>query len=562
MSIKNKLVTAFTIILVLLTGMGIISIIFLSRVNSTSTIIANEVIPRINVASHINYDVARFRSYEYEHIVLTSVEDMDALELRMKDLKNEVNQYLEKYQSYNAEDVKPVKEEWDKYLAEHDKLIRLSRAMDTENSIITIKGDSKTAFDNIEKALNALIEASQKNSIETSLKGDAMYKSISRIVFIVVIVSILFGISMTVFITFSVTKPIKVLKLRLQELVERGGDLTQHIQLKSRDEIGQLANAVNQFIDNIRGIIIEVNQSVTGVEGAAFNVRDCLGVLSQNVDESSATIEELSAGMEETAAAAEEVNASSADIENASVSLAERAQQGADAVSKINSRAAVLKKEALESQTAANILYENAKVNLEEALKKSEAISQINVLSQGILEISEQTNLLALNAAIEAARAGEAGKGFAVVADEIRKLAEDSKNTVSEIQRVTVEVLSSVTSLSANSKTIMDFFDTTVTKDYQGMVNIGVAYGNDGVFVNDLVSDFSATSEELTATIEGIIRAISEVAVTVNQGAAGTQDIAQRITEIVNLVEEVNTQMNISLENSLKLKLAVNKFMV
>ncbi len=434
--------------------------------------------------------------------------------------------------------------------------------MDTENSIITIKGDSKTAFDNIEKALNALIEASQKNSIETSLKGDAMYKSISRIVFIVVIVSILFGISMTVFITFSVTKPIKVLKLRLQELVERGGDLTQHIQLKSRDEIGQLANAVNQFIDNIRGIIIEVNQSVTGVEGAAFNVRDCLGVLSQNVDESSATIEELSAGMEETAAAAEEVNASSADIENASVSLAERAQQGADAVSKINSRAAVLKKEALESQTAANILYENAKVNLEEALKKSEAISQINVLSQGILEISEQTNLLALNAAIEAARAGEAGKGFAVVADEIRKLAEDSKNTVSEIQRVTVEVLSSVTSLSANSKTIMDFFDTTVTKDYQGMVNIGVAYGNDGVFVNDLVSDFSATSEELTATIEGIIRAISEVAVTVNQGAAGTQDIAQRITEIVNLVEEVNTQMNISLENSLKLKLAVNKFMV
>ncbi len=120
MSIKNKLVTAFTIILVLLTGMGIISIIFLSRVNSTSTIIANEVIPRINVASHINYDVARFRSYEYEHIVLTSVEDMDALELRMKDLKNEVNQYLEKYQSYNAEDVKPVKEEWDKYLAEHD----------------------------------------------------------------------------------------------------------------------------------------------------------------------------------------------------------------------------------------------------------------------------------------------------------------------------------------------------------------------------------------------------------------------------------------------------------
>ncbi|MEG0440668.1 MAG: methyl-accepting chemotaxis protein, partial [Solibacillus sp.] len=77
---------------------------------------------------------------------------------------------------------------------------------------------------------------------------------------------------------------------------------------------------------------------------------------------------------------------------------------------------------------------------LEEAMENSKVVTQINVLSESIMQISSQTNLLALNAAIEAARAGEAGRGFAVVADEIRKLAEESKNTVIEIQGITEKV--------------------------------------------------------------------------------------------------------------------------
>ena len=563
MSIKNKLVTAFSIILILLTGLGIISINFLSRVNETSTIIADQVMPRINCVNQINYEVARFRSFEFEHITLSAKEDMDALEKKMEENKANINKNIGLYQGYdNAEHIHMVKAEWDKYLAEHDKLIQISRQLDINKSTEIINGESKNAFYNLSDALNALIEENEENANNTSHNGDEMYGYISKFILAIVAGAILFGIIMAVFITYSVTKPIKKLKIRLLELVQKGGDLTQSIDLRSRDEIGELASAVNQFIDNIRGIIIDVNHSVRGVDNAVINVKECLNVLNENVDESSATIEELSAGMEETAAAAEEVNASSVDIASASEALAERAQQGAEAVGKINERAAYLKKSASDSQIAANAVYENTKVNLEAALKKSDGISQINVLSHAILEISEQTNLLALNAAIEAARAGEAGKGFAVVADEIRKLAEDSKTTVSEIQRVTVDVLSSVNELAANSKTIMEFFDTTVSNDYKDMVKTGTAYGDDGLFVDNLVSDFSATSEELTATIDGIIKAVSEVAITVGEGAAGTQDIAEKIIKIVELVEEVNKQMNISLENSDNLKKAVNKFKV
>ena len=108
----------------------------------------------------------------------------------------------------------------------------------------------------------------------------------------------------------------------------------------------------------------------------------------------------------------------------------------------------------------------------------------------------------------------------------------------------------------------MDFFDTTVMNDYKGLVRTSESYMEDGMFVDNLVTDFSATAEELTATIDDIIKAISEVATTVNQGAIETQDIAGKMVSIVKMLTEVRNQMDISLQNSELLKRAVAKFTV
>ena len=94
------------------------------------------------------------------------------------------------------------------------------------------------------------------------------------------------------------------------------------------------------------------------------------------------------------------------------------------------------------------------------------------------------------------------------------------------------------------------------------MVNIAEKYGTDGEFVDGLVSDFSATAEEMSATMEGIIRAISEVSTTVVDGATGTQTMAEKTSEIVTMVAEVENQMKISVDNTNLLKLAVGKFKV
>lgn len=421
-------------------------------------------------------------------------------------------------------------------------------------------------FDKTAEKINSEVDIfKDKSRINVESTINNIEKSTQKAIFSLII-SLLALLVATAFVWLSITKiiikPVMLLKKELNALAENGGDLTRQIHIYSKDEIGELALSINKFIANIRSIIIDVNNCSTSVGEAALAISKCLTDLNSNIEVTSATVQQLSSGMEETAATAEQVNASSTEMETAIDAITAKAQEGTTASREISIRANELKSSAFESQQAAQEIYDKERNKLESALERAKAIEQIRVLSDAILQISSQTNLLALNAAIEAARAGEAGKGFAVVADEIRKLAEDSKSTINEIQRVTKEVLSSVENLSDSSRTIMNFMDSNVKRDYQSMLQTGKQYSEDAEFIDSLVSDFSTTTEELSANVEGIIKAINEISMTVNRGAAGTQNIAAKTSKIVVQVNEVQKLMLITMEDARKLKETVLKFSV
>ncbi len=568
LTIKIKMILVFGIVILAIISLGMYSIITLSVVNSQAAAMQSQWIPGIEESHTLNTHVHNLRIKEYKYIISSDNIERESIFYEIDAIKSEIQSVIKQYESQiQKEENKKLFDaftgNWQNYLKIHDEIMLLSKTTeDSADEISLMKKAALDSFKTTSEDLLLLVKYNEDNAKIASDEGSSLYSQAKLILIISIAVVTAFTLFMALILLRGTLRPIGKLRKNLQELAEKGGDLTQKIDITSKDEIGDLASSVNKFISYLRTIMIDVNRSSDGVKNAADTVTQYLTELSGNIEDNSATVEELAAGMEETAATSQQVNASSVEIETAIEDMAKKAQDGAASSIEISHRAAELQEKAKSSQMMAEEIYEETRVKLESALEKSKAIKKITVLSDAILQISSQTNLLALNAAIEAARAGEAGKGFAVVADEIRKLAEDSKQTVNEIQKVTKEVVGSVDNLSDSSRMIIDFVNTRVKADYESMINTGVRYSEDAVFVESLVTDFSSTSQELTASVENIIKAIGDVSKTVNEGAAGTQNIAEKSTEMVDKINIVKQQMNISNEMAQKLKAAVGKFKV
>lgn len=373
------------------------------------------------------------------------------------------------------------------------------------------------------------------------------------------LLTILVVILIALLVVLAILKPINAFKKALEN-AGRNRDLTVKFMPKTRDEIAEMAQAFNTFTDSIRNSFHSVVDVAKTVDSDVTGIVDKMESLNASVEDVSATTEELAAGMEETAASSEEMTASTAEIENAVGEIASKAQEGAKSAAEINNRAEELKATARQSQQAAHEIQASVDEKLRIAIEKSNAVAEISSLADEILQITSQTNLLALNAAIEAARAGEAGKGFAVVADEIRKLADDSKDTVVRIQGVTKTVIEAVENLKLSSGEVLEFIEGRVVQDYEKMVATGEQYSKDAAMINELVNDFSATSEELLASVQDVSKAIGEVTRAAGEGAEGTTNIAQKTSEIVEMTELVTRLAGNSQTGAEKLHYLISQF--
>lgn len=329
-----------------------------------------------------------------------------------------------------------------------------------------------------------------------------------------------------------------------------------------KDDFGLLAKDLEKMKVSVSQLISSVKFEADKINLVVDHVDEEVYKLNNNIEDVAATTQELAASMQETAASAQEMSATSEQIEEASRSIALKSQEAALQVIEISKRARDTKKSVTISQDKVEAIKNEIEGKLQEALEKAQVVTQINELAQSIMGITEQTNLLALNAAIEAARAGENGKGFAVVASEIRRLADQSKNEVENIQVIIGEVTKAVNNLSDNSGKLLNYVSTDVTESFRSFLKVVDAYQNDAIYVDGLVTDFNATSEELTASIENIMIAVNEVAKAATEGAMGTGDIAEKITDITGKSAEVTKQVKISKEASDLLKQEVSSFTV
>ena len=357
---------------------------------------------------------------------------------------------------------------------------------------------------------------------------------------ILAVVMLVFGSVISYLIGNGIAKGIEHVKENLKQM-EHGNFAFQFptILLGKKDEVGEIARSSINLQKKMTEIVHGIQDESEHVKNTTDITMTSLEEMNHSIEDISATTEELSAGMQETSASTEVMNSSTYEIESEISNMKERTISGEALALEIRERAQKLKEETVASQSSAVEIYQNTNRQLRDSIEKTSAIEEIKELSQAILQITSQTNLLALNAAIEAARAGEAGKGFAVVADEIRTLAENSKNAVSRINDITLNVSDAVEGVVKDSTKLLEFMDTKVLKDYDTLVNTSVQYAKDADMVQDVVTQMNRIAEELYDTIKQMRIAIEEVTKASQEGAEGTAEIAGKVVDIATKASEV-----------------------
>jgi methyl-accepting chemotaxis protein len=486
LKIATKLLVSFAAVLLLTAFLGIFALLQLGKVNLIATGLATDWMPSARALLEFRVSVARYRTVELQHILSTTDAEMTNYEKSMSDTWATLQKQRADIEKFiDDPEEKPLFAEIVKAMEQtavvHAKLVALSRAQQIDEAKLLIRGESLKYNRELNTNLDKLVELNMAGAAKADDAGDRLYAGAKAWILGILLGSVALGLLLAVWIARIVARPLSEAVRAAQQVA--AGDLTSRIEVSSRDETGQLMQALKDMNDSLVGIVGQVRQGTDTIATASNQIAAGNHDLSSRTEEQASSLEETAASMEE---------------------LTSTVKQNADNARQANQLAV----------SASSVAVKGGSVVAEVV----GTMGAINASSRKIVDIigvidgiAFQTNILALNAAVEAARAGEQGRGFAVVAAEVRNLAQRSAAAAKEIKTL---IGDSVDKVEEGSKQVAEAGKT--------MDEIVDSVKR----VTDIMAEITAASQEQTSGIEQINQAITQMDQVTQQNAALVEEAA------------------------------------
>ncbi len=348
----------------------------------------------------------------------------------------------------------------------------------------------------------------------------------------VTLLAVIISLTLTFLISSSITRPIRQVTDTIKELKDKKGDLTRRIEVKSKDEIGELGQYFNQFLANFRDMVARLKRVSALNSEVRARLLNATGETASASNEIVSTIESLRSQMEKLNGEIEDVLKSvevfssftdklDREIDSMASATEESTSSIEEMIASVNNVSEIVNNKTRAADELVMLAENRGKIsetlydNIQALLK---LVDEVSSIAEMIKAIANQTNLLSMNAAIEAAHAGDAGKGFAVVADEIRKLAETSNENANQITSIIERVVSGITQVSKEAGENSEAFRS---------INEGIRS------ISNAFSEINANTSELSIGGQQILEAMTqlrEVSMSVKDGSVEMKDGISKIS--------------------------------
>lgn len=567
-SVKNKIMIPVLLLAVIAVATSILSIMNADSISKKGNDIANNYLVTIENVGYLSESTQKLTRLAYSYIVAEGDAAKKSVKDNIESLKSEIDGYMKDYEQTLDENEETAYSSYKNYYSQFlTQFAVLEKYVDTNqtvnasklanNNLVDVCNSLESALDNM---TNSEVEAAD-HAMRQMHALSAFAKTTGGACLVVAIGALIVAFLVS---TRKVVNPIVKTNKELKEIStlinDNNGDLTKRVNVKSSDEIGQLAQGINQFLDILQNTIGKIVEGSKNLDNMINSVGENVTVSNDNAQDVSSAMEELSATMQEIAATIQTVNDNTESVGKNVVDIADKTEQINNYSQDMRERADSLAKSADENKRTTDEMVGNIVGTLKKAIEDSKSVERVNELTGEILNISSQTNLLALNASIEAARAGEAGKGFAVVADEIRQLADSSRDTANNIQAINEHVTSAVYQLIDNSNKIINYIEETIFADYDSFVQAGAQYNEDACYISETMQEFAEKTEKLKELMKNTVESIEGISSGVEQSANAVTSSAVSTSQLVEQMNSIDKEMSESRNTVGELKAQTDVF--